>query len=107
MKKIQFKIVQFSHFTDHSGFLFEVNNRQFGLSYTDTTVHVHDLYTGGRVIWFQINDMLQITDENLIEFATFYISKITPQQFENALEKVKQDYSYLTFPANEIYDNSK
>jgi len=100
MKKIQFNIVQFSHFTVHYGFLFEVNNKQFGLSYTDTTVHVHDLYTGGRVLWFQFNDLLKLTDEDLIEFAKFYISKITPEQFEKGYEKTKEEYSYLTFPAN-------
>ena len=104
MEKLRYNIIEFSHPSSKYGFVFEIDDRQFGLTYTDTVVHVHDLYTGGRVLWFQFNDLLKLNDEFLIEFAKFYISNIKSEQFDLALKQVKKDYPFIDFPVNQKID---
>lgn len=60
MKKIEYNRLEYYSLTKEYGFPFEENNRQFALSINTNSVHIHDLYTGGRVLWFQLNDLLPL-----------------------------------------------
>lgn len=102
MKKISYKIIDFG-LDPREGYLFEVNERQFALFITECSVHVHDLKLGARVLWYQQNDLLMLSIDDLIEFAKVYISKITKEQWLQAEMKCKTKYPSIDFPINKRF----
>ena len=97
------KVIAFNSIVEKAGFLFEENNRQFAFFYQDHNILIYDLYTGANVLKYQDNDLLNLTHDLLIEFARFYISKIAPEQWDEATKKIKTDYPYIDFPVNKKF----
>ena len=98
--KKKFSVMQFRSINEITGYIFESNGKKFGMSSTSHIINIYELSSGGRVLWFDANNLLNITDEQQIEFAKTYINMIKPEDWEKALTRVKADFSYIDFPIN-------
>lgn len=102
MKTHKYKNIHFSDYVEKTGIVFNHENRQFGLRIEPegNRLIITDLYLGANVLTSLHNDLLKPTNEDLIEFAKSYISKITPDQWTEATERTKTQYPYINFPVN-------
>ena len=98
--KKKFSVIQFRSIVEITGYVFEVNGKKFGMKNDKSFINIYELSTGGRALWFEANDLLNITDEQQLEFAKTYINKIKPEDWEKAFARIKADFSYIDFPIN-------
>ena len=105
MKKRKFKIIKFSSLVEVTGFIFNAETRQFALYIEDerNRLIITDLQLGANVLTALHNDLLKPTTENLIDFAKSYISKITPEQWDQATVRMKTEYPHIEIPVNKRF----
>lgn len=101
MKEISLKkIDEFGYIVNFKGIVFEANYRQFAIEQSYYSYNIIELYSGCRVLWFQKNDLLPFSIDNMIEFAKTYIRMITDEQFENGIQRLANKFSDIEFPVN-------
>ena len=101
MKEISLKKLDaFGYVLNFEGIVFEENFRQFAIEKNNFSYNIIELYSGCKVLWFQKNDLLPFSIDNMIEFAKTYIRMITDEQFENAIQGSANKFSHIEFPLN-------
>lgn len=101
MKEISLKkIDEFGYTVNFKRIVFEENFRQFAIEQMNYSYNIVELYSGCRVLWFQKNDLLPFSIDNMIEFAKTYIRMITDEQFENGIQRLANKFSDIKFPVN-------
>lgn len=105
MKKQQFKVVQYYSTNTLYGYVFEYNSRQFGLCNDMDRYYLYELESGAKVLSFTINELLNFSIEDNIDFAKYYISKISEDDFLKNIERVKQtdQFKYFQYPINQKF----
>jgi len=103
MKTRKFKVIGIFSLEEQTGIVFNVNERQIGLCHRPEFINFYDLRTGGNILKFQDNDMLRISDEDMIEFGKCYISKITTEQWVQGEQKCKTEKPLFEFPINKRF----
>jgi len=102
MKTRKFKIIAFSNIIEASGYIFNAENRQFALRIDEhcNDLIIVDLNTGSNVLTALRNDLLKPSTKSLIDFAKSYVKTITPEQWNEATERIKTIYPSIQFPVN-------
>ena len=100
MKTRKFNVIGVFELEEKTGIVFNVNNRDIALCHSPVLINFYDLRTGGNILKFQNNDILNISDKDMIEFGKFYISKISDDQWQQAEHKVKTERPLFDFPIN-------
>lgn len=103
MKTRKFKVIDFSELKENTGYIFNAENRQFAFYIEYNQLIIIDLQLGAKVLTALHNDLLKPSTESLIDFAKSYVKTITPEQWNEATERIKTIYQRIQFPVNKKF----